>query len=614
MKGKSKPPIYYIQKYKAGKNCMSQLGSWMVRELISFLELEDFLALAMTCRRFNKLAIDPYFAHSNSLSRFCLDVPTPDSLHQVEFLIKLRKECFEPVREEIEETRPFFYYNPRRRLIYSYSQDSLDVSRVEVMTMTPIHKQSVPSLPDVSCAVGFGKQFYLANAVALISLHEGEVEGLVYNPELGWGSAQIDLVPEGNVRIEVLEGGQKAILVQGSTIRLLSYSLETLHSIPFNPSGQIHVPSPLAHTFISTKEGALSVHKANRSEPVEIQIDAGWLSITKIQACTFKNKKFILYLSGKTLYKNQKCIDTNILEFTVYKHSLLTFKSNQEVAYSQFGSKKKTILPIVLGAAKLWMQAENNKLVFVYALKKVFYLHIYDFFSESSSKFVMPINGYTHIYHRENHLLVVHGYVRARDNSGCTVPKILIYSLVECRITPGRTSELTYASPESALIGSSPFYSWSQNFLKNVDGSQGNAYWEPTRAQPLVWRTVMVERRPLNLLVSSLNWCELSQKVPIRSSQPCKAKISVHINSSEEDEGIGQLRVVVWQGKSKISSYETLEVKCSQRASWGRLTIPFNLPGGSFLVEVILRGRGVGSTSASFGCCFKEPDLRVKFS
>jgi hypothetical protein len=77
---------------------------------------------------------------NSALKQSSLDVPTSDYLAQVGFLNKLRQGDWEPTREVVEDgmLQTVFYYNTKRRLLYSYYHDLLKVFKLEVLAMTPV--------------------------------------------------------------------------------------------------------------------------------------------------------------------------------------------------------------------------------------------------------------------------------------------------------------------------------------------------------------------------------------------------------------------------------------------------------------------------------------------
>jgi hypothetical protein len=594
---RSKHPIHYIKRFYQGKNCITQLGSWMIRELISYLDLDDFLSFVSTCRHLSKYTYDPYISHSPALTQCCLDVPTSDMLQQVGFLHKLRQGDWEPISEVQEDVmlQRVFYYNSRRRLLYSYYRDLLKVFKLDVLTMTPIYESSVPAIPDVLVAAGFGKQFYLANSSTLISLHEGEVEGLSYNAEVGWGVTQTGVECEEGVRLEVLEGGKIVVLALKKTVHLFNYSLTPLQTLPSLPPSLLYVPSPLAHSYILTNFNSMKVHHTNSSEPFTLP-NPSFIPITKVIACKSGARQFLVYTKGTELMMNKTSLG-DVNDFTTYKHHLFTYKEGR-VYYSNLSLKPVGFeaLPIGVASHHLWMHADNHKLVFVYSEREIYYLHLYDFKNKHSWRRSIPVNGYTQIYQREGNILIIQGYVWRRD-SEVIEPRTLLYSLELSRPMTPHSRDIV-VSPESA------HFNTPLNFL-----SERN--WERTGAKPLELRTKVEGDQKFQVFGFADEWSELAQKVLIRSSAQCK--VVVEFDHDREWMIFYQIRVLLWKDRQLVDSHETpLHTIVRKHGSvFKRPKLEFVLAKGGFCLEVIIGCRTRTPTTTDY---FRNPRLLVTYS
>jgi hypothetical protein len=606
----SKPPIYYIQKFRLGKNCLSQLGSRMIRELITYLSLEDFIAFAGTCKRLSKFALDPYVCYFSSLRNFCLGTPIPTTLQQLEFLVKLGKGESEPLRSLAYYDvmlQTVFYYNSRRSLLYSYYQDNLKVFLMEVMSMTPIYLQTVPALPDIVSGVGFGRQFYLANASALVSLHEGEVEGLVYNSEEGWGSAVASFASEGRPTLEVMEGGRKVIMAQSTGVRLYNYKLEHLQSLP---GSSVYIPSPLAHSYIVVNQGNIAVYPSFPRDPYQINSDEGWISISKVKAVKAEGKEFLLYLKGNQLIKNKTSLG-KVQDFTVYKQHLFTY-SRGKLLYTDLGKPvlSAELLPVDLqGANHLWMRADNHKLVLIYSLKDHYYLHITGFHKDKRNLlYCMPINGYTRVVFRDDSVVIVLGFVFGSDEACSRRHKLIIYSLERCCPMTAHSEDLVVTSPYACHIGT------DYNFIKNLEGANGREYWQQSGPHPLEFREEYLNYKHHNVLIATDGWCGLSQKIQFRSSQRCRLSLGVNLASYSYDNPVyGQLKIQLSQAGGVVDYADSLEVTPERiseyRVYWTPIEIHLDIPDGAYWIEVVLRAKATGLII----CYLWNPTLKVSY-
>jgi hypothetical protein len=608
----AKPPFYYIQRFRLGKNCISQLGSWMIRELITYLSLEDFVALAGTCKRLSKFSLDPYVCYFSSLGNFCLGTPTSATLQQMEFLVKLGKGKSEPIRTLTEEVMLLtaFYYNSKRSLLYSYYQDNLKVFLMEVMSMTPIYLQTVPALPDIVSAVGFGRQFYLANTSSLVSLHEGQVEGLVYSSEEGWGSAVTAIEAEGKPTLEVMEGGQKVIMAQATSVRLYNYKLEHLQSLP---GSSVYIPTPLAHSYIVVNQGNIAVYPKFPRDPYQINSEEGWVRISKVKASKAEGKDFLLYLQGNQLIINKTSLG-KVQDFTVYKQHLFTY-SRGKLLYTDLSKPELTTEPVSVnlnGANYLWMRADNHKLVLIYSCRDHFYLHITGFHKDKRNlRYCMPIHGYTRVVYRDDSVVIVHGFVYDDDEGTSRRHKVIIYSLERCCPVTAHSDDLLVSTPYACHIGT------DYNFIRNLEGAHDCEYWQQTGARPLEFKEEYWERKSDNVLLAAAEWCEISQRILFRSNQRCRLSLGANLASfSWANTAYGQLRVLLWQDGGVVDSAESLEVTndSTERSSrwavyWTPIETHLDIPDGSFSIEVILRAKATGS----FKVYLWNPTLKINY-
>jgi hypothetical protein len=404
-----KPPIYYIQKYYCGENQLKHLGSWMLRELISFLDVTDFTNFVLTCQRFSKYASDPYVKHSISYQSCCL-VHEEVSLRTIQKSLMLEKMFSEGCRPSMTElVEPMmlsiFYFNPKRNLFYSFYRNNLKISKLESWSHEPVYLQTVTAIPDMVQGVGYGKQIYLASKSSLISLHEGQMEGMAFNADEGWSSVTLDFERRHKSRnkLSILDEGRTVIVEQVTNINLYNYRLQLMGSIPTTGQYSLFVVRPSANFYLVLSSNHLVLHYTNFREPRLINSFVGD-DISKLEACKYGTKQAVLYLSNTRLMKNKKGL-CFVQTFTTYKQFLFTY-SNSTLQVCTLDTMQFSTIASFQCRELYWMTADNYKLLMIFSYKGSLELGVLRHKDHQLLRYPLPANEFTEVLHRESILII----------------------------------------------------------------------------------------------------------------------------------------------------------------------------------------------------------------
>lgn len=433
-KSSRKPPLYYIQKFTSKQAKLNALSSWMLREIAAYLDLEDFCSFAQTCVKFMKLAKDSDLPLTARLSVDCLEpeAPSIDNYSEALFVSKLKEEDFEPLAQILHEEalQSLFYYNPKRKLLYSIFQDQLIVSKLRDEGL-PTMVKSVQVVPDVKRAQGFGKQFYFTSPLSLMSLHEGPIEGLPFDEVEGWSFDVIQFPYEEDQQLEILDAGRTVIVGQDTEITVLNYKLEPTNALMARRGFKLFVPVTSAQVFLVSDTHNLTMHRSYPSDYINLLEDIEGAVIQKVEAFKYKENHTLVYLCDDSLMVNKYELHS-ATSFSTYKNFIFShYTSHIEVTDMAKSAVAERLSVELEGAAVQWMHATNYMLALVYSVKMhttQHYLGVLPHHTDRLLVYSIPIDSYLETYDK-GELLAIKGYRVIEDCGLVRVPVTLLYNL-----------------------------------------------------------------------------------------------------------------------------------------------------------------------------------------
>jgi len=411
---KHKSPISYTQKFYSGKNKLSSLGNWVLRELVTFLPREDFFNLIQTCSRMRKLGLDKYVPHAISLSSEYLDGDTLISnsvLAEVIFTESLRMGISEPSCEETEVGMMLniFYYNPKRKLAYALNQDELHVSKVEAWSLLPVLTATIEVIQEVCTVTAFGKQFYFANTVSLMSLHEGALEGLNYREDTGFSSITLELPLYKDYKLEILEGGKCVALCDSTQLTFYSYKLEPLKVCTFSKDFKLYVPLKSSTVYLIIDQTSIKLYHTYPSDPITLKAAYGYSTIEKLEAMKFGKTQALAYLTSNHIMVNKKLL-CFAHTFTSFKNFVFAWSGDCLKRCNLITGKKEDLLAIKDVTSMHYIKADISKVILIYSTKLCCHIGVIPHNHKKQISFLIPLTRITEVFHREE-CLIVKGWV-----------------------------------------------------------------------------------------------------------------------------------------------------------------------------------------------------------
>lgn len=405
----------------------------MIRELITFLTADDYLNFVQTCTKFSKFAFDPYIKHSVKLDEFQLDptMPTIHALEQKMFFDNLSDKKIQPLRTNVTDSMCLnaFYYNPARQLLYSYFLECLKISKLDKHGVFIDYQSSVPAIPDIVEAAGYGKQIYFVSLKQFISLHEGQIENLQHSEWLDWSSKTLTFPRRlaAPLKLGILDEGRKVLLGQRDVIQIFNYNLEIIKVLPLSSGYSFYIPTPTSRAYVVNDRQKLRLFYTYPSEPMDIYSHFD-MRISNIQACKYGSKQGLLFMKDRNLMLNKKDLGYCDL-FTTYKHHLFMFLNSELYTVDLNSLDSKTKVPVNFrGTNPIWMRADNYKLMILYKQSDQIILGIIRHNEPQVFRFHLGLEELGDVYLREN-MLFMRGEILTEADEMSRKTKMLLLNL-----------------------------------------------------------------------------------------------------------------------------------------------------------------------------------------
>jgi hypothetical protein len=156
------------------------------------------------------------------------------------------------------------------------------------------------------------------------------------------------------------------------------------------------------------------------------------------------------------------------------------------------------------------------------------------------------------------------------------------------------------------------------NLIANPFGAEGFSHWTQTVSGGNGWaiETDGTYLTKPTVFVSSYEWCELTQDVPVKVTTPLTACLSSWIARRHDCGAVGQLKAE-FTSASRKRQFKTDETPCSEERTsglanaWTRLSLTFEVPRGAKRIRVTLRGKDTKWWRGHYGCRFGMSSLTL---
>jgi len=502
-----------------------------------------------------KLGLDKYVPHAISLSSEYLDGDTLISnsvLAEVIFTESLRMGISEPSCEETEVGMMLniFYYNPKRKLAYALNQDELHVSKVEAWSLLPVLTATIEVIQEVCTVTAFGKQFYFANTVSLMSLHEGALEGLNYREDTGFSSITLELPLYKDYKLEILEGGKCVALCDSTQLTFYSYKLEPLKVCTFSKDFKLYVPLKSSTVYLIIDQTSIKLYHTYPSDPITLKAAYGYSTIEKLEAMKFGKTQALAYLTSNHIMVNKKLL-CFAHTFTSFKNFVFAWSGDCLKRCNLITGKKEDLLAIKDVTSMHYIKADISKVILIYSTKLCCHIGVIPHNHKKQISFLIPLTRITEVFHREE-CLIVKGWVWCERSVSGMKNMAIFYNLH--RLMPKRPT---------VALEELPFISRCQLKVETMDNYN-------------FLEDIFNKKIPCKKALSTF-----THTLPFYSTLPYQASVMVSVRTKNSECSVRLELKAILRVEGRVVDQATLldEQPCDP-------TLYFSIPAGSTIIEL----------------------------
>ena len=225
-----------------------ELPLGLLRDLMGYISTDDFVSLALTCRKFSKLLTDRYIGYQGINFYGELqerDIVSAARLQDLARGFKFVK-TYASIRPEITG---IFHINPANKHFYSICRDTL-IEGVFRDTVDIVASRR--NIPGVICTdVWEGQVASASDSLIALNSPEGQL-------------VTAELENDHSLTIKFMGNGEYIVLLRNSSLLVYSKQLQRLHKIVSKGNFlQLYIPMPDKCTFVSVSEAFIGNPPAN---------------------------------------------------------------------------------------------------------------------------------------------------------------------------------------------------------------------------------------------------------------------------------------------------------------------------------------------------------------